>query len=526
MLTARTSSGRWDRFPEQILDFLSQDTVDLVIDGAAVHGYRSPDNPALWIRDHSDIMRGGRYRTADMKSAVECFADAQATSGRIYDYVITQPEAWINARENWEKWVRIPVEADVEYRFVKATFLAYQATGDIAWTKRLLPNCEQALRYSMSHPWRWDHQHGLMKRAYTIDTWDFDYTANRHPWLNFQITDHTFWGISHADNSGLYEAMLLLAQMQEVCGSAEAASTWRAEADALKRRANKLLFNGRFYTHFHKLSPMSIAGVDEPNQLSLSNPMAINRGMATVDIARRIIAEYQLRLMQSGAFAEWYSIDPPFPTGAFGEDLLVPGAYVNGGVMPLVGGELARAALLHGEEGYGVNILERYRMLIERDEATFLWYFPDGTPSSEETSTSPEATPTDGWGSSSMLYGFVEGLAGVCDKDRTFNHVDFRPRWAATNETEGTIAMDYPASGASFAYAFKYTAEAIEFEISTEGSVALDVLIPEGKTCTGLSVGGRTGQHLEQELHQKHYVRSAPITVAGTKSLVLHLTDR
>ena len=48
--------------------------------------------------------------------------------------------------------------------------------------------------------------------------------------------------------------------------------------------------------------------------------------------------------------------------------------------MPLVGGELARAAFEHGFEAYGVDILERYYATGRRAKGeTYLWYFPDGT---------------------------------------------------------------------------------------------------------------------------------------------------
>jgi len=125
------------------------------------------------------------------------------------------------------------------------------------------------------------------------------------------------------------------------------------------------------------------------------------------------------------------SIDPPFPDGVFGDEKLRKGAYVNGGIMPLVGGELAKAAFDHGFEEYGVDILKRYYDLISSSGETYLWYFPDGSPSSAKTSTSPEATPTDGWGSSAMLYGFLEGLAGVEDRLRLFEKARLSPRWPA-----------------------------------------------------------------------------------------------
>ena len=85
------------------------------------------------------MMRAFRYFEPDLTSAVQHFADTQAANGRVFDYVTTFPEKPPCERENWTKYVRVPVEADVEYRFVKAAYLAWQASGDDEWMRRLLP---------------------------------------------------------------------------------------------------------------------------------------------------------------------------------------------------------------------------------------------------------------------------------------------------------------------------------------------------------------------------------------------------
>lgn len=522
MLQVTTTSGRWERFCRQVVDFLRADAIEMTIDGAPVRGYRSPDSPALWIRDHSDMLRIGRYVDADVRSAVDCFAGAQAASGRIYDYVTTSPEKKPCERENWEKWVRVPVEADVEYRFVKAAYLAWQATSDEAWLTGLVPALERALRYTTTHPWRWDDAHGLVKRPYTIDTWDFDYTAGRHAWLNFQITPDTFWGVTHADNSGVYEAMLLLGRLCEVGGRDGDAAYWREAAARLRERANRLLFNGRFYTHFHKLTPVTIDGVDEAEQLSLSSPMAVNRGLATHEIATAILREYRRRRAATDAFAEWFSIDPPFPDGVFGDEKLKRGAYVNGGIMPLVGGELARAAFEHGFERYGLETLEQYRAMVAATGETYLWYFPDGTASTVETSTSPDAMPTDGWGSSAMLYAFVEGLCGIEDRAHAFRSVRCAPRWAVTDEAEAAVRVGYAASGASFGYRYRHDAAGYRLQLVLEAGraeVALHVLLPEAaRRVRQVTCGGAPIAYDASTVEASRYV-DAELTVDGQAAI-------
>jgi hypothetical protein len=508
VLHIETPSGVWAALCDRILAFLRADLITVHVDGRQASGFRSPDNPSLWIRDHSDILRGGVFMHADVQSAVTLFADYQAFNGRVFDYVTTAPGT---EPENWEKWVRVPLEADVEFRFVKAAYLAWQASGDDAWLDGVLPHLERALAYTATHPWRWDAEHGLVKRAYSVDTWDFDYTAGRHPWLNFQITDHTFWGLMHGDASGTFEAARLLAQLYAHRGHDADAARWTDWAAGLRERANALLFNGRFYTHFHKLTPVTVEGVDEAEQLSLSNPMGINRGLATHEMSVAILDEYRRRRDTTGAFAEWFSIDPPFPHGHFGEPKIVPGSYCNGGIMPLVGGELARAAFEHGREAYGVEILRQYAEMIERTGETYLWYFPDGTPSTVETSTSPEAMPTDGWGASAMLYAAVEGLAGVQDLGHSYRHVRCAPRWAATDEPTATVRAAYEASGAGFAYDYAHDADAgtVRLDLAAPGAdVDLHLLLPPGARPTGLTWNGAPADWQPETIEGSVYVNA------------------
>lgn len=476
-----TGQPEFDEFYPRIRAFLEQDTMDLNIDGTPIRGYRSPDTPAVWIRDHSDMMRGFRFFEKDLCSAVTHFADTQAANGRIFDYFTNRPEKLPCERENWVKYVRVPVEADVEYRFIKAAFLAWQSTGDDEWIESLLPAMERALQYVFSHPHRWDPERQLVKRPYTIDSWDFAYSAGTHDWLQFQIDEHTFWGIMHGDNSGYYEACRLLAAIYGHLGQSGRAAHWQAFAEGLRQRLNALCWNGRFYAHFHKITPVEIPGVEEAEQLSFSNAMNINRGVTSPDMAAAILREYQARKAATGAFAEWFSIDPAFPDGIFGEEKIVRGAYCNGGIMPLVGGELARAYLENGFEEAGLATLRQYYRMIAETGETYLWYFPDGRASSIESSTSPDAMPTDGWGSSAMLYGFLEGLVGIQDQGRLLDRVRLSPRWVAAGLTSAEARVGYEVSGASFGYAYEEKANGIQLQLQAAGtSVELALPLPEG----------------------------------------------
>ncbi len=488
--------------PRQVEAFLAKDRADFVVDGTPVHGYRSPDDPGLWIRDHSDILRGARWFDGDLKSAVEFFAAHQLPSGAILDFVSPS-----DGRENWDRFVRVPVEADVEFRFVKALFLAWQATGDDPWAADLLPGAERALEYTMTHPWRWEGGLGLVKRALTIDTWDFTIPPPGRNWLHFRIDEHTKWGIFHGDNSGLFEGCRLLAGMWRALGKEERAASWEERAEGLRERMERVCWNGRFFTHWVPLGDFSLEGVDLEDQLSLSNPMAINRGLVRGEKARSILGEYSRRGRERDAFACWFSLDPPFPAGLFGEEKLRPGAYVNGGILPLVGGELARAAFENGMEDFGVSILRQYAEMVRTTGETYLWYFPDGRPGKEEDSTSPEATPTDGWGSSAMLWAWMEGLAGIVDRGKLFEPLELSPRWTAAGVEEVRVKVCYPASGAGVEYQFTWDRKkkTIDLEGSCPGSGSVRILLPKGTIPTKLIRSGREEPFQVQETPESRY---------------------
>ncbi len=106
----RTGIREIDDLVPLIGSFLKADVLEMTIDGQEVRGFRTPDAKSLWIRDHCDMLRVGRYFLSDVTSAVQHFADTQSASGRIFDYFSTFPEKPPSEKENWTKYVRVPVE--------------------------------------------------------------------------------------------------------------------------------------------------------------------------------------------------------------------------------------------------------------------------------------------------------------------------------------------------------------------------------------------------------------------------------
>ncbi len=485
--TVQTGVPAFDTLYDRVRGFMANDRLSYSLDGSQVSGYRSPDSPLLWLRDHYYQNRAFRYFEQDLKSLPEAFARAQLPDGSLPDF-LARPEWGIPA-------FRTPVEADVEFLYVQLIYETWQTTGDTAWMLKLLPSAQKALAYTMSSPQRWEPSLGLVKRPFTIDTWDFEYgpttinPSNGNPAPRHWIDDQTKWGIFHGDNTGLAQALRSLSALEQQAGLWDSAYNRRAQADEIMRRLNALSWNGTFYTHHVKLVPFTVPGVDEATQLSLSNALALNRGVLTTEQGRAIVGEYLRRLQAKGrvAFAEWWSIDPPFPPGAFGLNGRLgerPGEYVNGGVMPLVGGELARGAFRYGYEDYGFDILERYADLLSRTSASYLWYYPTGG-----IAPVNEYLPTDGWGSSAMFGALIEGAAGIEDGGVNFSDATISPRWSASPRDPVNSAYAvarYAATGGYAAYRWSYAPadrkggpQMITLEATGSGdSLRLRILLP------------------------------------------------
>lgn len=461
----------------RIHSFMSQDVVSYPLNGGTVRGYRSPDNPLLWLRDHVYQGRAFRYFEKDVTSLLDAFRDAQRADGSFPD-VIDYPTRFVTA-------TRKEVEADLEFLFVQGVYEAWQATGDDAWLAKNMDAMRRALRYITSDPLRWDAIRGLVRRPYTIDMWDFAYgptttSPDGKPAPRHWIAPDTIWGTFHGDNTGLAHALHLMARMERQVGDPAQANGWNQQGDEIMQRLNALSWNDRFFTHFVPEDPnIQIPGVAANNQLSLSNAYALNRGVLSEQQGELIVKRYFKRRDFNRAFAEWYSIDPPFPAGSYGmaggkgEN---PGEYVNGGIMPLVGGELARGAFRYGAESYGFDILRRYAKLTELTGASYLWYYPDGRPGI----SGPDTIGTDGWGAGAMLSALIEGAAGVSDEDHGFRTLTLSPRWIADPALHTVYAVTrYAASDGYVAYTWQREDRAMRISLSSSAETAfVRVLLP------------------------------------------------
>lgn len=338
-----------------------------------------------WFQDHVFVAEGMKYFLPDLKTGIDLYADGQRADGLIWDnYKHPYPEE----QSFWEYrfdyggftyrpedphssaiFVRIPVENIGEHTFLEGLYYAWKATGDDQWMAGRLDNALRAVRFATSSPWYWNEEHGLLKRAFSIDRWDFqsDYDAEitGKDFMGVDL-DRTRFGIMYGDNICLANGCKWLAEMLRAVGRAPEAEEMKQLSSNLWQRINDLAWNGEFYTHWIPAENEQEVdfGVDINTQVTLSNAMALLRGLPH-DKAAAIIRTYQ-RLreeMPPSAPGEWYLCYPPFPEGWHTPQW----EYMNGGVSPIVAGDLALGAFQHGFERYGLDILERLRDLAQKE---------------------------------------------------------------------------------------------------------------------------------------------------------------
>jgi len=340
-----------------------------------------------WLRDHVHLLKGMKYFAADLKSGIDLYRDSQREDGMIWDNCYRRegsPNHWDQRfaaggfirpfPDDTFEFKRIPVENDVEYLFVEGLYFTWKATGDDGWMADSLPAAIRAMEYSRTSPYRWSEKFGLLKRGYTIDTWDFQsrpdcLVADDSMRVDPEITQ---FGIMFGDNTGYFMACRYLAEMLAYSGRVLEASRYAHLGDEIKARLDALCWNGRFYRHHVRENPdwHPDLGVDEAAQLSLSNAYSLNRGL-TAEQCRGIIESYLAIKadLPPGSPGEWYTIYPPFGQG-FGRHG-DKWQYMNGGVIAIVAGELARGAFEQGYEGYGADILQRMVDLGKRHGGRF-----------------------------------------------------------------------------------------------------------------------------------------------------------
>lgn len=474
-----TKDTRLGEFLHQLHNAIHDDRKLCFIDGRVLMVSKN------WIRDHVHEMKGFKHWEYDMVSFLQFILDTQRADGQFYELIkqmddhhwwMVDPDCYVLYDDDNMSLVRLELEADIEYLVVEGAMQCYRVTGDWNWLIAQLPHMEKGIDYITSDPKRWDAAHGLVKRPFTIDTWDF--TADSASHGDRRIHPNEPMSIMHGDNSGVYQAMMQLAWIRARNGEPDKAAAWRARAAQLRENMFRYLWNGRFFIHQLHLNH---DGVDdlEPERLSLSNAYDMNRGVTDLAQSRAIIEEYRRRRETTDAFSEFFSIDPPYPEFCDYK----PGEYVNGGISPFTAGELALAAFRNGYESYGWDILQRFMGYMERDHAIYFLYTP--------RDSLPLGGGPSAWGAAALLNAVDEGLAGVVDLDCQYREIRFEPRFVVTDYTELRYITGYEKSAVFVDVRFTRKPEGLRYDIyGPVRCVQAHILLPAGEEPARVLVGG------------------------------------
>jgi len=368
---------------------------------------RSYDYYVPWIRDHVHTLKGMKYFERRGASFLDFFRETQREDGMIWDFFSEgrEPSFYETAygplgyarRYDGVEMVRMPVEADVEYLFVEGVYFAWKMTGDDAWMGRQLDGAARALDYSFTDRARFSTKYGLVKRGYTIDTWDFqidDATTAIFPrWGTLLVDpDRSKFGVMFGDDTGYAASCGYLAEMLERAGRPQEAARFRQREKDVRERLDRVSWLGTHFRHWVPEDQTIVrdVDVDERAQVSLSNTYALNRGIAQ-EQAAAILRTYQgiRAALPPGSPGEWYGIYPPFAKGFGGHSEVWQ--YVNGGVSPIFAGELARGAFVHGFEPYGADVLSRV-LTLAKSSGDHIWFAYTGA---EAPTPEPRFTPVD-----------------------------------------------------------------------------------------------------------------------------------
>lgn len=341
-----------------------------------------------WFQDHVFVAMAAKYYDLDLQTGIDLYADGQREDGLIWD---NYKHPYPGVQSFWQQrfdyggftyvpedpmstalFVKVPVENLGEHTFLEGLYDAWIATGDDEWMASRLDHALKAVHYATSSPWAWSEQFQLPRRPYTIDRWDYHADQDR-ALIGGDIMgadlDITPYGMMYGDSLCLYNGCLLLAKMLRHASREAEAQEMEALAAALKARTDELAWNGRFYTHFIPENPertYDFGDTPTDEQVTLSSALVLNRSLEQ-EKAASIIQTYQRiqNEMPESSPGEWYCCYPPFEKG------FAPApkwTYMNGGVSPIVGGELARGAFEHGFEAYGVDILRRTQALAAKTD--------------------------------------------------------------------------------------------------------------------------------------------------------------
>ncbi len=333
-----------------------------------------------WLQDNVHSMKALKYFYPGITSYMDFFSAGQWKNGMMPDFFHTDfsnlkhytqrygPEFIMAPSDDKSSgfFIKVIIENMSEFHYLEGLYFTWKATGDDEWMKGKLDGAIKIIDYLTSDPYRWSEKYKLEKRAYTIDIWDFlpDEEAERFDYnITYGHPEKSKYGILYADNIGLAVGCDYVSEMLRYAGRIEEALKVKTTGDGIRERNDALCWNGNFYTHWVPEDPSykyDFGSTDVSGQITLSNAYALNKGISHEKCVKIIRSYQRIREeMPESSPGEWYLCYPPYEKGWH----IDKWEYMNGGVSPIVAGELAHGAFENGFEDYAVDILRRIHEL-------------------------------------------------------------------------------------------------------------------------------------------------------------------
>jgi hypothetical protein len=174
---------------------------------------------------------------------------------------------------------------------------------------------------------------------------------------------------------------------------------------------------------------------------------------------------------------------------------------MNGAILPLVGGELCKAAFQFGYEEYAVEQLHVLEQIIQKNNGCI-----PGCVNADGTAQK-EAIPAE-WGQAAFVSALVEGLAGVVNKSIQFRDVEISPRWYFAGVEKTSVNIGYGNDGNQVGYTYWFNPKNNRVEIVTTGkfdNFTLRLPLPEKAKTVSATINGKRVNVNTEQINQSRY---------------------
>ena len=199
--------------------------------------------------------------------------------------------------------------------------------------------------------------------------------------------------------------------------------------------------------------------------------------------SRKIIEEYMRRRETTDAFAEWFSIDPPYGPSFMKYE---PGQYVNGSISPFTAGALALAAFNNGYEEYGYDILCRLQQIFEQTGSIRFLY------SRKDFLNGEDASGPSAWGAGDIMKAIDEGFAGLVDLDSQYRILGFSPKFTVSYHKQIRYVTGYEKCSALVDVRYQRGEDGLLYLLNAPSEeIRAHILLPKNAQVSKVLVNGQ-----------------------------------